>query len=74
MEKLLAERLLELCHLHAQGRLNDIELACGARDVTFLGEADKILQLLEIHAATLIVAPQPSSLLMMISIKINYLF
>jgi hypothetical protein len=49
MEKLLAKRFFEFGDLHAQRRLNDVELAGRAGDVSFLREAEEILHLLDIH-------------------------
>ena len=58
IEQLLTEFRFELGNLHAQCRLHDVELACGARHVSLLGEAEEILHLLEVHRCAL----RPSSL------------
>jgi len=46
IEKLLSERLFELRDLHAQGWLNDVQLARRPRHVALAGKAEKVVQLL----------------------------
>ena len=50
--KRLPKRLFEFRDLHAQGGLNDVELARGARHVSLAGKAEEIVHLLEIHDAS----------------------
>jgi hypothetical protein len=71
VEQFLAETRLELGDLHAQGRLHDVELARGAGDVAFLGEAKEILHLPEFHATRLPPRAARASSFPMISFIIN---
>jgi len=49
IEQLLSERLFEFRDLHAQGGLNDVQLARRPGHVSLAGKAEEVVQLLQIH-------------------------